>query len=67
MGRIVTYERLCTIAGHSSSNAREKHILHQHLLWIKSMLKRQKLPCVLAVARDVGYALCLIPPARLVG
>jgi DNA-binding response OmpR family regulator len=64
MGRIVPYQRLCALAGHGGSKPRERHILRQHLLWFKNTLERHKLPCHLAVAKEVGYALCPIAPVH---
>jgi hypothetical protein len=40
------------------------HILRQYIGWVKRTLVMHKLPLAVAVASDVGYALCEIasPP-----
>jgi DNA-binding response OmpR family regulator len=57
LGRVVPYERLCLAIGHRSAQ-KTQHSLRQHMLLLRQMLAAYKLPYVLAVAQNVGYALC---------
>ena len=60
LGRVVPYERLCRAIGHQSSNERQLHILQQNIQLVRRMLTRHKARCVLAVAKNVGYAMCTV-------
>jgi DNA-binding response OmpR family regulator len=65
LGHVIPYERLCEVIGHDGSRerrARDVHILRQYMTWVRYKLERHKVPCVIAVAKEVGYALC--PMAR---
>ena len=61
LGHVVPYGRLCEVIGHNSSRARrarDVHILRQYMTWVRYTLQRYKVPCLIAVANDIGYALC---------
>jgi len=64
LGCVVPYERLCRVIGHQSSRDRQMHILRQHMLLVRRMLATHKARCFLAVAPDVGYALCEVAQAQ---
>jgi len=58
LGRVVPYKRLCLAIGHQSSQETQLHIIRQHMQLIRRILAAYKLSFVLAVSRNVGYALC---------
>jgi hypothetical protein len=61
VGHVIPYERLCEVIGHDASRARrarDVHILRQYMTWVRYTLARYKVPCLIAVANDIGYALC---------
>jgi DNA-binding response OmpR family regulator len=60
LGRVVTYERLCSCLGHESKRRTPKHLLRQYMAGIKQMLAAHDAPYVLTVAQNVGYALCKV-------
>lgn len=65
MGRVVRAESLCAVLGHNGRNRRkELHILRQYMAWVRQTLSAHKLPYVLTVAPDLGYALCEIRRRR---
>ena len=57
-GRIVPYEHLSKVLRLKSSRLQQKWILRQYIMWAKKTLASYNAPCVIAVAPDVGYALC---------
>jgi hypothetical protein len=56
LGSVVPYRRLCSAIGHRSS--RKMHLLREHMRLVRRILAAHKLPYVLAVSQNVGYALC---------
>ena len=58
VGRVVPYKEICLVIGHSSIGLRQKHILLQYLSWLRRALAAHRVPYVLAVAPNIGYALC---------
>jgi DNA-binding winged helix-turn-helix (wHTH) protein len=57
-GRVVSYQTLCAVSGHSQAHERHRHVLSQRMIGIKRALSKHKSPHVVAVARKIGYALC---------
>jgi DNA-binding response OmpR family regulator len=57
-GRIVPYAHLGKLLRLKSSRLQQRWILRQYIMWIKRTLAAHNAPCVIAVAPDVGYALC---------
>jgi hypothetical protein len=64
LGQIVPYKRLCPILGHKSAKDTSIHVLRQYMAWTRRTLAIHKSPYALAVAKDVGYALCEVSKAR---
>jgi DNA-binding response OmpR family regulator len=57
-GYVVPYRKLCRMLGYRSSGPNERHKLRQYMARARRMLEQRKAPFVLAVASNVGYALC---------
>jgi DNA-binding winged helix-turn-helix (wHTH) protein len=58
VGRVVSFQTLCAVSGHSQAHERHRHVLSQRMIGIKRALNKHKSPYVVAVARRIGYALC---------
>jgi hypothetical protein len=58
LGRVVPYERLLLTLGYAGTGRAQRQLLRQYLMWVKDTLATHKAPYVLAVATDIGYALC---------
>jgi DNA-binding response OmpR family regulator len=57
LGQVVPYARLCLAIGHKSAQRKQRHVLRQHMVQLNRILTA---PYAVAVARNVGYALCKI-------
>ena len=62
VGSVVTYSHLCGILGYDVVHRKPVHILRQYIGWWKRTLAAHKIPFVITVAPEVGYALCAIAP-----
>jgi DNA-binding winged helix-turn-helix (wHTH) protein len=60
LGMVVSYARLCSILGLLSDRGKDRHLLRQYIKLNNDMLEANKLPYVIAVVNDAGYALCRI-------
>ena len=60
-GRVVPYRELSKIMGHVGEN---RPSLWQYIRWIKRLLAEHKLPYVITMALEIGYALCEIQQDR---
>ena len=62
LGRVIPYKELCLFLGHKTGYEHQlqarRHLLRQYTLAIKRTLTTYRAPYVLAVAPNVGYALC---------
>ncbi len=58
LGQVVSYERLCRMLGYQSATSAHVHTIQQYIGSINKMLAEHNAPYVVAVARDLGYALC---------
>jgi predicted DNA-binding ribbon-helix-helix protein len=61
-GRIVSYRQLGRFLGYTKMGRRELHTLATHISYVKRLLARRKAPFAIAVAVNVGYAICSILP-----
>jgi hypothetical protein len=57
-GHVVSYKELCQLVGRPMARAQDIHLLRQYFTWIKQTLRRHRVPFAVAVASDLGYALC---------
>jgi DNA-binding response OmpR family regulator len=62
LGQVVSFHRLCLTLGYPIVRDAERHILRQYITWMRQLLDEHGVPYRLAVARNVGYALCEIAP-----
>jgi DNA-binding winged helix-turn-helix (wHTH) protein len=62
LGTVVSYARLCSILGLTSDERKHLHLLRQYVKFNSDMLEANRLPYVITVAREAGYALCRILP-----
>jgi hypothetical protein len=60
-GTVVSYARLYSLLRRPSSGGRY-HLLQEYIRRNVEMLERNKLPYVIAVAKQTGYALCRVWP-----
>jgi DNA-binding winged helix-turn-helix (wHTH) protein len=60
LGTVVSYARLCSILGLTSDERKHLHLLRQYVKFNSDMLEANRLPYVITVAREAGYALCRI-------
>jgi DNA-binding response OmpR family regulator len=67
LGTVVSYARLCSILGLPSDEGKDLHLLRQYIKFNSDMLEANRLPHVITVAREAGYALCRIPPRPALG
>jgi DNA-binding response OmpR family regulator len=61
LGTVVSYARLYSLLRRPSSAGRY-HLLQEYIRRNVEMLERNKLPYVIAVAKQTGYALCRVLP-----
>jgi DNA-binding response OmpR family regulator len=59
-GYVVPYAKLYRMLGYRSAGSNERHNVRQYMALARRMLEQRKAPFVLAVAANVGYALCPI-------
>jgi DNA-binding XRE family transcriptional regulator len=58
LGRAVSYKRLLTVIGRKSDNSTGRHLLRQYISTLKQLLLENESRYIIAVGREVGYALC---------
>ena len=58
IGSAVPYRALCAILGYGRATAARKHALQQQIVHLRRLLDERGVRMVIAVAPDVGYALC---------
>jgi DNA-binding XRE family transcriptional regulator len=60
LGYVIPYKRLCSAIGRKSASWSDRHLLRQHVSFLRDRLLAHKAPYVIAVVPEVGYGLCEI-------